>query len=326
MRPPESRLRFVFALLAAWFVCAPATALAREALDCPPRLSREVPALPPAQRTGLLWEVRGPDGAVGHLLGTIHLSNADVTTLSPALAAALDDSRRFGMEVLFDAPTLTTLAESMWARTGGGLVDLAEPALYARTITLLAVYGIDARTARTLKPWAAYTTLSLPPEQAGPPLDLELMTIAQQAGKPLFGLETLAEQLAIFEALSEADQLALLRETVCHYDALQRDLRALVAAYARRDLGALYRESLRHESPAQRRLMSTLLDERNARIAERLLPRYAESGTFVAVGALHLPGKGGLLERLTAAGFRVRLVEERNPASEGKMDTEEELN
>jgi len=307
MRRPERCLRLVFALLAA--MAAGGTVPAREVLDCPPRVSRAVPSLPAEQRRGLLWEVRSPEGAVGHLLGTIHLADAEVKTLSPRLRAILDDSHRFGMEVLFDVPTLTTLAESMWAQAGDGLAALAEPALYARTRDLLAAYGIDARAAQALKPWAAYTTLSLPPEQTGAPLDLELMTIAQHAGKPLFGLETLAEQLAIFEALSDADQLALLRETVCHYEAQQRDLRTLVAAYARRDLGALYREALRHESAAQRQLMATLLDERNARMAERLLPRYAETGTFVAVGALHLPGPGGLLERLVAAGFRVRPID-----------------
>jgi len=306
MRRLERGLPAFFALLAAWFALVPASVLARETLDCPPRVARAVAELPAAQRKGLLWEVRSPDGAVGHLLGTIHLSSEAVTALSPALTAALERSRRFGMEVLFDVPTLTTLAQSMWAQDGDGLADRAEPALYARTRELLAAYGIDAQAARALKPWAAYTTLSLPPEQTGPPLDLKLMTIAQQAGKPLFGLETLAEQLAIFEALSDADQLALLRETVCHYEVQQRELRVLVAAYARRDLGALYREALRHESAVQHRLMATLLDQRNARMAERLLPHYAEAGTFVAVGALHLPGKGGLLDRLTAAGYRVR--------------------
>lgn len=309
MRRPEFMRRLLACLLAAFAIALAAQALARESLDCAPRTTRSVPALPAAQRHGLLWEVKSPTGAVGHLLGTIHLSSPEVTTLSPQLRKLLDGSRRFGMEVLFDVPTLTALGQSMWASDGQGLEALAEPALYARALALLAPYGIDARTARLLKPWAAYTTLSLPAEQTGPPLDLKLMTIAQQGNKPLFGLETLAEQLAVFETLSAEDQIALLRETVCHYDTLQADLRSLVAAYARGDLAALHREALRHDSPAQSRLMGTLLDERNVRMAERLLPVFAKPGSFVAVGALHLPGKGGLLERLGAAGFTLRALE-----------------
>lgn len=289
-------------------VIAADTAADDATLACPPRVARAVPELPRAQRAGLLWEVRAPNGAVGHLLGTIHLAVAEVAP-TPQVRALLEQSRRFGMEVLFDVPTLTTLAQAMWTTEAAGLGGQAEPTLYARAVRLLEAYGIDAATARTLKVWAAYTTLSLPPAQTGPPLDLQLMTSAQAAGHPLFGIETLDEQLAVFESLGPAAQVDLLRETVCHYEAQQRDLARLVDAYARRDLGAIHREALRYESAAQSRLMKTLLDERNERMATRLQPRFDEAGTFAAVGALHLPGPGGLLERLSAAGYTVRALD-----------------
>lgn len=312
MRRPERRAWgaacWLAVLLAGSLLTWPAAA--GEALTCAPRTARQVESLPAAQRHGLLWEVRAPNGAVGHLLGTIHLALTEVTTLSPQLVRLLGQSERFGMEVIFDAPTLTRLARSMWAADGEGLqAVVTDPVLYARTLALLATYGIDENAARMLKPWAAYTTLSLPPAQDGPPLDLKLMQLAQGAGKPLFGVESLDEQMDIFETMSKADQLALLRETVCHYAAQQQDMRKLVAAYARSDLASLHREALRWESAAQSRLMEALLDDRNARMAERLQPRFDETGTFAAVGALHLPGPGGLLERLTAAGYTLRALE-----------------
>lgn len=312
MARAESVVAYRFSLLiAAWLVglLVGPRAYAEDALACPPRLARPVSELPAAQRSGLLWEVRSPDGAVGHLFGTIHVSDPQIAALVPKLVPVLAASRRFGMEVLFDPPTLTALARAMWAGAGEGLADRAEPALFMRAQQLLGAYGLDPEAVRALKPWAAYTTLSLPRGQSGPPLDLELMTIAQRAGKSLFGIETLTEQLGIFETLSDEDTLALLRDTVCHYDAQQHDLRMLVAAYVRGDLGTLYRIAQRYESAAQRRLSAQLLAARNARMAERLLPYYAEAGTFVAVGALHLPGTGGLLERFAAAGFRVRPID-----------------
>jgi|LNFM01.1.fsa_nt_gb uncharacterized protein YbaP (TraB family) len=308
MRRPE-RWRHACALLLAGLFGLLAPALRAADLGCSARLERDVPVAAPAHRQGLLWEVTSPAGVVGHLLGTIHLSSPEVTNLSPQLRAVLDGSARFGMEVLFDAPTLKSIAESMWGGDAGGLRAQADPALFARAVELLADHGIDEATAGQLKPWAVYTTLSLPVEQQGPPLDLLLMNIAEQGGKTLFGVETLAEQLAVFERLSAADQITLLRETVCHYDALQHDLQTLVTAYAAGDLAQLYREAQRYESPVQRRLMATLLDERNVRMANRLLPQFESPGTFVAIGALHLPGPGGLLERLTQAGFRVRALD-----------------
>lgn len=278
-------------------------------LDCAPRIERSAELPAPRHAVGLLWEVRGPNGAVGHLFGTIHLALPEVTTLSPQVRATLEASSRFGMEVLFDAAALEGVADAMRAAPGGGLAHDAGPALYARTLALLARYGIDEATAAGLATWAAWTTLSLPPKQTAAPLDLELMLRARAAGKELFGVETLAEQTALFTALPAAYQVALLRETVCHWDELQREMGSLVEAWVAGDLARIYREAMRYDSPVQRRLLDSLLHARNARMAERLAPRFAVPGAFVAVGALHLPGPGGLLERLAAAGYALRAID-----------------
>ena len=43
-------------------------------------------------------------------------------------------------------------------------------------------------------------------------------------------------------------------------------------------------------------------------MVERAEPLLARGGAFIAVGALHLSGKEGLVERLRAAGYRVTKV------------------
>jgi uncharacterized protein YbaP (TraB family) len=308
-RPERAALRRIVAALAAPLLLGLIGPAPADDLRCSPRVERAVDEGALRHRAGLLWEVKGPDGAVGHLLGTIHLALPEVTTLSPQLRETLAAGSSFGMEVLFDAEALAGVAAAMRAPDGEGLQRDADPALYVRTVALLAAYGIDEATAAGLQTWAVYTTLSLPPGQSALPLDLQLMLRAQAANVPVFGIETLAEQTELFASLSTADQVALLRETVCHYEAQQADMRKLVDAYVAGDLARLYREAMRYESPAQRRLLADLLDARNARMAERLLPRFATPGTFVAVGALHLPGPGGLLERLDAAGFSVRAID-----------------
>jgi uncharacterized protein YbaP (TraB family) len=62
----------------------------------------------------------------------------------------------------------------------------------------------------------------------------------------------------------------------------------------------------------QAALMATfidrLLDRRNARMVERMTQHLARGGAFVAVGALHLPGEGGILGLLEAQGYRVTRV------------------
>ena len=51
-----------------------------------------------------------------------------------------------------------------------------------------------------------------------------------------------------------------------------------------------------------------LIDERNAGMAEGLVSEANEKPVFAAIGASHLAGEGGVLNRLRAAGFTVTPV------------------
>jgi len=48
-----------------------------------------------------------------------------------------------------------------------------------------------------------------------------------------------------------------------------------------------------------------MIEQRNVIMADRMEPLLQQSRTFVAVGALHLPGAGGLLMLLEQRGYRV---------------------
>ena len=43
-------------------------------------------------------------------------------------------------------------------------------------------------------------------------------------------------------------------------------------------------------------------------MASRAAPRLAAGGAFIAVGALHLTGKNGLIERFRAMGYSVTTI------------------
>lgn len=291
-----------------WFVLLLLPA-AVAAGGCEP-LPRGVEPPPGVHARGLLWRVTSPAGSVNHLLGTMHLADPRVLDVLRVVRPVLAASRAVALEVVLDEAAMAALQSAMFEPAGGSSLDdlLGEP-LYRRTAGYLARHGIPAEVAPLLKPWAAFTVLSQPPGAAGGvPLDLALAQEARAGGRGLHGLETVAEQLALFETLPAGQALAMLREVVCHYDLMQTELEHLVRRYAARDLAGLLRASFKYVDRTRLPLMDRLLWQRNERMVARMEPLLGAGGTLVAVGALHLTGERGLLELLTRRGYRVEAV------------------
>lgn len=284
-------------------------ATATIAFDCPV-LESGIPASvdPGGYPAGLLWQVEAQSGGESYVFGTIHISDPRVTRLHPSVSAALERSAHFAMEVMFDPDTVRQMSLAMYFQDDRSLSQLLSEDLYTRAVRLLARYGVSGAAANKLKPWAAYTTLSLPPDQHAPPLDLMLLETALAAGKTVSGLETLDEQIAVFDGLSDREQLELLELTICHYDRFQAEVDEMIAYYEAGDLAGMMRMAERYDSPLHTRFMDVLLRQRNHRMVERMRARLERGGAFVAIGALHLPGPEGVLKLLQSDGYRITRV------------------
>jgi uncharacterized protein YbaP (TraB family) len=292
--------RFVFA-----FVCAllPVFCASHAAA---PAVPRDVAAA--RFDHGLLWKIETPGASPSYLFGTIHTDDPRVTALPAPVSRALDGSDRFVMEALLDGDSLVQMAKAMYFSDGRTLEQVVGNDLYAATLKALTARGVPAADVEKQKPWAAMMALSMPPPRTGEFLDLVLETRAARQGKPVAGLETMAEQIAVFDELPMADQIALLKETVRGLPELDKDLGELIRAYLARDLRGLAAIGEKHEpgeEPLYRHVMERLLTRRNTRMAQRMGPFLKQGNAFVAVGAAHLAGNEGLLNLLEQAGYRV---------------------
>lgn len=261
---------------------------------------------------GLLFEVSGAGPAPSYLFGTIHSDDPRVLTLPARVQAGFDLADGFVMEAIPDPQAVEKARRVMVFDDGRRLSAILPMDLYRQVVEAAASRGLTTAAIEPLKPWALVTLLSAPPSRSGEFLDLLLYRTAQEQGKPVAGLETLSEQMAILDGLTEAEQIALLRETLATIGELGEVQTRLVAAYVRRDLdslaqlNAMYR---RWGSPdLTERVQELAIDERNARMAERLRPLLDQGGRFIAIGALHLPGPKGVLQRLADAGLVVRML------------------
>ncbi len=271
---------------------------------------------PAAERyeRGLLWRIEGKSAPASYVFGTIHLADPRVTALPTAVVNELNRARSLTLEVRLDPGTILVLAKRMIYDDGRDLHGVAGPDLVAKAAAITAGLGLPDPLLRMFKPWAVALLLSAPQQDPSGVLDIVLARIAAEQGKPVHELESMDEQIAIFEGMPEADQVALLRHAVENYERMPALIGRLVEAYLARDLAGLWRisEASGGEGAEARRLRAVfahrLLDERNVRMAERSEARLREGGAFIAVGALHLYGSGGVLSLLESRGWRVTRV------------------
>jgi uncharacterized protein YbaP (TraB family) len=267
----------------------------------------------PCCERGLLFRLdpEGVDKPPSWLFGTIHSDDPRVTRLPAPVRASLDSAAAVVLEVVPDAAMQQASRDAMLSSPDERLSEKLPPALYQEIVVALADRGLPQSAAERLKPWAVLLVLNMPPATAEPVLDLILYQRAIQSGKPVVGLETLEEQLSVFQNLSREDQIALLDATLRERAEFPQIFSALLNAYLARDLARLMQlgQTLAANNPeVDARLRWALIHARNQRMFDRLVPIIQRGSRFIAVGALHLPGSDGLLQRLQGVGVKVTRI------------------
>ena len=261
---------------------------------------------------GLLWKLEHSGIPPSYLFGTMHSDDPDVVRLPPPVQKVFDQSQGVTLEVALDADSLMAMATALLLEEGLSLEPIIGPGLYARAVKVMAQQGVPEILLARMKPWAVAVTLMTPPSDNGRVLDLELYQQAIRQGKPVSGLETVDEQMGIFDTLSRQDQIALLEDTLDQLPEIETMLLELREAYLDRDLDrlvALNNASLKDSDPRLVEMVNQLIViERNRRMAARMEPRLRQGRHFIAVGALHLPGEEGLLNLLKQRGYTVTRV------------------
>jgi uncharacterized protein YbaP (TraB family) len=271
-------------------------------------------AAEPCCEQGLLFRLQSEAGGAEPcwLFATIHTDDPRVTRLPVPVREAFDQARTIVLELVPDSEMLEASRSMMLLAPQTGLSELIPASLYQDLVGLLSTRGMTPAAIERLRPWAVLLVLSMPPSSGQPVLDLVLYQRALSAGKTVQGLETIAEQLGVFEALSLEDQIGLLEATVRETEQLPGLFTALVDAYLAEDLGELMRlgQTLAADDPElDARLRKRLFEDRNRRMFERMQRFLQQGACFVAVGALHLPGDNGLLQQLERAGFEVQRID-----------------
>lgn len=279
--------------------------------------------------TAILWKVEKPGVPPSYLFGTMHLTDERINNLSPAVTAALANSLRLVLELddlspggfaklLAGSPQLGSL---MMFTDGRRLERMLPPDDFAKLRSVLVGAGVPEPATGMFRPWLATVLLAVSEcEQrrvASGLLSLDAnlaQQIKRRGSKPL-GLETVEGQFRALASVPEGDQVEMLKAGIRFYHRVDDMIETMVQLYLRRQIGAIWPLQLALSEKvgvapkvfdsAERAMLSV----RNLGMRDKSLPILAEGDAFIGVGALHLPGKQGLVTLFRDAGYTVTAVE-----------------
>ncbi|WP_395543342.1 TraB/GumN family protein [Neotabrizicola sp. sgz301269] len=274
---------------------------------------------------GNLWSARrGAESLV--LVGTYHLDDprhqATLTVLSPYLekASALlveagPDEEKALMDHVAKDPS------AMFITDGPTLLESLPAETWNRLSRAMAERGVPGFMASKFQPWYATVVLAIPPCAVADMIDPKgldglLIDAAQTEGVPVKALEPYDTVLKLFGGLTEADQIAMIEQTLATEDQAEDFAATLVEAYFRgesrlmwemmRDLSYGQPGMTREQVDSDFALMEKLLmDDRNRAWIPVIDAAAAEGPLVVAFGALHLPGRNGVLNLLAQDGWTI---------------------
>ncbi|EIJ42204.1 hypothetical protein BegalDRAFT_1308 [Beggiatoa alba B18LD] len=292
-------------LLLCQFFLVPTHTWAREAKTSAPTVTLE---------KGLLWKIEKEGIKTSYLLGTIHSEDPRVAKLSPTVRQAIDKSELAVFELELNFSTLYKSVTAMYLEGEQTLEQIIGKEDYPAMIQQLEKHGFPESVVKRMKPWAVMLTISMPKSKTGQILDLLLYQYALQLGKKIKGLETAEEQLSLFENIPLTEQITLLKDSLAHIESVNETLEQLHKFYiahtlqAMKDFEAIYLEKTTNEPELVKALMVKLVDERNNRMVERIIPIIQQTSTFIAVGSMHLVGETGIIYQLRKQGYKVSAV------------------
>src|SRR5271165_457546 len=270
---------------------------------------------------GLLWRIDRPGLAPSYLYGTIHSTDDAALALARRAAERIGGAKVVATELgPMDAVEKADIGAAALAKgldhdhdTFDGVPEKDRSGIEAFAVA----QGFPAVFAHHLKLWFLALLTATPACETRrqaldlPEVDQFLAEAAAASGVKVVALETAGEQIDAISAMRPDIALAMLTLAVREPEMSDDIYATMLKLYSESrpaeilpiadTIGGMSEA----ERAAQDEFVRLLLTDRNARMAERAGLLLREGGAFIAVGALHLPGRDGLIARFRAQGYRV---------------------
>lgn len=275
-----------------------------------------------------LWQACDSDSCV-YFLGTFHALKPEDKGIAPEVAAAQAASSRFYFEVdpkETKDPMRASMAflEAAIRSDGSRLDDDLTPALQRKLKTVIAKHGqknelfalLNGEGRQQLEVWyvALLLTLSgMDRSELNPDfgLDKQMENRLAENPSPVYGLESVRDQVDVFDALGKKEQIQLFEESIDAFDKGPSEFSKMRKAWLAGDEAASWAAlgaTTKRTYPELYRRIQTDRNSRWVKTIEATLADMKSGNAMVIVGTLHLLGEDSLLAMLKKDGYSVSRI------------------
>jgi uncharacterized protein len=264
------------------------------------------------EKQSLLWKIEGNGlKQASYLFGTMHLIEKDYFYFPSTLEKIVKKSSVLVME-LGELPNQMEAMKYVVLKEGS-FFDYFSP---EQTDTILrwakSNLAMDEKAFRasfsSMKPFVVVQTATqLQFMGKTESYEMTLTEIAKKAKIPSKGLETIGEQMAIFDNLTKEQQAEMVMEGIRSQDETVQMTRKMQGIYRRQQLDSLY-FMIQGEGGVISNEQNAFLDQRNKNWIPKIKEVILNEKAFIAVGAGHLAGENGVISLLRKEGYTLTPV------------------
>jgi len=268
-----------------------------------------------------LWKVE-KNNQTSYLFGTIHVPAPELSVLPTKVKKAIDSCDGVQTELDMNFMNQMKASQLMLRDDGKPLEKILSKSLYKRTENKLKSINpaLNLKPFSQMKVWALAATLDVLEEQMKnptlAPIDDVVFKYGKEHNKSVSGIETVEEQMSVFEAFTLNEQIEFLESTLDYMDEHKDAMKMMKKLYIKGDskeLETFLNEQFKDDKykKLEEKFMEELLYKRNVRMAKRidaLLKKDRKKSYFFAFGTMHFLDKKSVIEYLKKYGYKIRRV------------------
>ncbi len=266
----------------------------------------------PFTNSSLLWKIESPTSKISYLFGTMHIIEKEYFIFPKSLEKLVSKSD----EVIMELPSIPSSKDALPLITlkNGSFFDFFTA---EQTDSILQWANSELKMNEQLfrsvffkmKPFVVVqTAIQLQFQGKTESYEKSFYTISKDKNIETIGLETVEQQMSLFDELTKMEQAELVMESIRSPKKSIDIVNQMQIIYARQNLDSLYL-LIQKEGGLMSKKQNLFIDDRNKNWIPKIINNITTKNCFIAVGAGHLGGKNGVIRLLQKEGYTLTPIQ-----------------